>query len=92
MLHSPCRFPFALTQQNVDKLTRVSDDELRRAMGFLFRAMKVAVEPACVATTAALLGPLRHELRGKRVVLLMCGSNIDWDTFERQAIFDDGID
>jgi threonine dehydratase len=54
--------------------------------------MKVAVEPACVATTAALLGPLRHELRGRRVVLLMCGSNIDWDTFERQAIFDDGID
>ena len=85
-------FSFALTQQNVDKLTKVSDDELRRAMGFLFRAMKVAVEPACVATTAALLGPLRHELRGKRVVLLMCGSNIDWDTFERQAIFDDGID
>ena len=84
-------FSFALTQQYVDLLARVSDEELRRTMGFLFRAMRLAVEPACVATTAALLGPLRDQLRGKRVVLVMCGSNIDWDTFERQAIFDDGI-
>ena len=85
-------FSFELIQRNVDRLTLVSDDQLRRTMGFLFRAMKLAVEPACVASTAALLGPLRDEMRGKRVVLVMCGSNIDWDTFERQAIFDDGID
>ena len=84
-------YSFALTQQNVDRLVKVSDDELQRTMGFLFRAMKLAVEPACVASTAALLGPLRDELRSKRVVLVMCGSNIDWDTFEQQAIFDDGI-
>jgi threonine dehydratase len=61
--------------------------QLRHTMGFLFKHMKIAVEPACVASTAALLGPLRKELQGKRVVLVMCGSNIDWDTFERQAIF-----
>lgn len=85
-------YSFDLIQRNVDRLALVSDDELRRTMGFLFRAMKLAVEPACVASTAALLGPLRDELRGKRVVLVMCGSNIDWDTFERQAIFNDGID
>ena len=84
-------YSFALTEKNVDRLAKVSDDELRRTMGFLFRAMKLAVEPACAASTAALLGPLRDELRGKRVVLLMCGSNIDWHTFEQQAIFDDGI-
>jgi len=84
-------YSFALTEKNVDRLAKVSDDELRRTMGFLFRAMKLAVEPACAASTAALLGPLRDELRGKRVVLVMCGSNIDWHTFEQQAIFDDGI-
>jgi threonine dehydratase len=78
-----------LTQENVDRLVLVDDMELRRTMGFLFREMKLAVEPACVASTAALLGPLRDELRGKRVVLVMCGSNIDWDTFEEQVIFDD---
>lgn len=84
-------YSFALTEQNVDDLVLVDDEQLRRSMGFLFRAMKLAVEPACAASTAALLGPLREKLRGKRVVLVMCGSNIDWDTFERQAKFDDDI-
>lgn len=82
-------YSFGLAEQNVDRLALVDDEQLRRSMGFLFRAMKLAVEPACAASTAALLGPLRDELRGKRVVLVMCGSNIDWETFERQAIFDD---
>ena len=68
------------------------DEQLRRTMGFLFRTMKIVVEPACVASTAALLWPLRERLIGKRVALVMCGSNIDWDTFEEQAIFDDGVD
>lgn len=80
-------YSFALTEANVDRLVLVDDMQLRRTMGFLFQAMKIAVEPACAASTAALLGPLRQELEGKRVVLVMCGSNIDWDTFERQAIF-----
>jgi len=82
-------YSFALTEEHVDRLVLVDDAALRRAMGFLFRAMKLAVEPACVASTAALLGPLRDSLAGKRVVLVMCGSNIDWNTFEQQAIFDD---
>lgn len=84
-------YSFALTEAHVDRLVLVDDDQLRRSMGFLFRVMKLAVEPACAASTAALLGPLRDELRNKRVVLVMCGSNIDWRTFEEQAIFDDGI-
>jgi len=84
-------YSFALTERNVDRLALVDDDMLRRCMGFLFQSMKIAVEPACAATTAALLGPLRDELRGKRVVLVMCGSNIDWDTFEKQVIFDASV-
>jgi len=80
-------YSFALTEANVDRLVLVDDMQLRNTMGFLFKTMKIAVEPACVASTAALLGPLRKDLQGKRVVLVMCGSNIDWDTFERQAIF-----
>ena len=85
-------YSFALTRQNVDQLVLVDDTQLKRSMGFLFRAMKFAVEPACAASTAALLWPLRDQLRGQHVVLVMCGSNIDWETFESQAEFDDGID
>jgi threonine dehydratase len=58
-------------------------------MGLLFAAMKIAVEPACAASTAALFGPLRERLRGKTVMLVFCGSNMDWATFQSQAIFED---
>ncbi len=81
-------YSFALCRDNVDDLVRVTDHDMQAAMGFLFREMKIAVEAACAASTAALLGPLRQSLRGKRVVLLMCGSNIDWHTFEKQAHLD----
>ena len=79
-------YSFALCQKNVDQLCTVSDTEIREAMGLLFHRMKVAVEPACAASTAALLGPLREQLRGQRVLLLFCGSNIDWQTFAEQAV------
>jgi threonine dehydratase len=47
----------------------------------LFGQLKLAVEPACAAATAALLGPLREKLQGKRVGVLLCGTNTDPVTF-----------
>lgn len=78
-------YSFALVRDNVDRLCTVTDDELRRAMRLLFSRTNLAVEPACAATTAAACGPLRSELAGKRVVLVFCGSNIDWNTWARDA-------
>lgn len=78
-------YSFELCRQNVDDLVLVSDDEIRHAMGMLFRDMKIAVEPACAATTAALFGPLADRFEGDKVVLVFCGSNIDWETYESQA-------
>lgn len=82
-------YSYALCRANVDRIAIVDDVQLRSAMGLLFRDMKIAVEPACAATTAALLGPLRGSLNGKKVVLLFCGSNIDWATFGRQALLEE---
>jgi threonine dehydratase len=78
-------YSFDLCRRFVSRMVRVSDNELRRAMGLLVRHMHIAVEPACAAATAALLGPLRQSLAGKRVVLVFCGSNIDWATFVRDV-------
>lgn len=83
-------YSFGLCRANVERIELVSDAQLRHAMGVLFNTMKIAVEPACAATTAALLGPLRRELAGQRVVLVFCGSNIDWRTYESQVWFEDG--
>ncbi len=74
-------YSFELTRANVDRLVRVADDALRAAMRDLFRWMKIAVEPACAAATAALLGPLRESSRGKALVIVFCGSNIDWQSW-----------
>ncbi len=46
-------------------------------MRFLLEHARLAVEPAGAAATAALLGPLRERLAGRRVGLIVCGSNID---------------
>ena len=78
-------YSFELCRQNVDELVMVNDDEIRESMGVLFTDLKIAVEPACAASTAALCGPLNGRFAGKKVVLLLCGSNIDWKTFESQA-------
>jgi threonine dehydratase len=80
-------YSFALSRQHVDRLALVDDIQLRQTMGLLFQLMNVAVEPACAASTAALFGPLRERMAGKSVVLVFCGSNIDWITFANQAIF-----
>ena len=81
-------YSFGLCRDNVDQLVRVTDEEIRRAMGFLYKNMQIAVEPACAATSAALLGPLREQLAGKKIVNVFCGSNIDWATWQKQAILD----
>ena len=82
-------YSFELTRRNVDALVQVEDDALSRMMGRLFTDMKIAVEPACAAAAAALLGPLREELAGRSVMLTFCGSNIDWATFSRMVTYDD---
>lgn len=78
-------YSFELGRRYVDEVVVIDDDEMRRGMALLFQSMKLAVEPAGAASTAALCGPLRRQLRGKRVGLLVCGTNIDLDTFYREA-------
>lgn len=76
-------YSFALCRDNVDDLVLIDDDAMRKAMGLLFREMKLAVEPAGAAATAALCGPLRRRLRGKKVGVIVCGTNIDAESFAR---------
>jgi threonine dehydratase len=56
---------------------RVEDAEILDALRALFCTMKLAVEPAAAAALAAVRGPLRNQVRCKRVGIVLCGSNID---------------
>ncbi|HWG10254.1 MAG TPA: threonine/serine dehydratase [Rhodanobacteraceae bacterium] len=79
-------YSFGIARRFVDELARVGDEQMRRAMGLLFADMKLAVEPAGAAATAALCGPLREKLEGRRVGIIICGANIDLPTFAKLAI------
>ena len=76
-------YSYALCRRAIDHLVTVDDADLRAAMRLLFGELKLAVEPACAAATAAVCGPLRTRLAGKRVGVLLCGSNTDMATFAR---------
>lgn len=82
-LGAPMALPYSygLCRRYVDELVLVSDDQLRFAMRLLFDEMKLAIEPAGAAATAALVGPLSGRLSGRRVGVIACGANIDTTTF-----------
>ncbi len=77
------RGAFALVQKYVDGVVIVDDGELVAAMKLMFGDLKLAVEPAGAAAMAALLGPLKHRLAGKRVALVVSGTNIDMRSYAR---------
>jgi threonine dehydratase len=76
-------YSYGLCHRALAVLVTVTDDEMRAAMLLLFEELKLATEPACAAATAAILGPLRERLAGKRVGVLLCGTNTDPATFMR---------
>ena len=82
-MHTPLSFSFV--EQYVDQMVSVTDEQMRAAMRQMFADLKLAVEPACAASLAALQGPLAGTLEGKRVALIACGSNIDLATWHKLA-------
>jgi threonine dehydratase len=67
---------FPLVRQNVDEMATVSDDDLVRAMRFVFERLKLVVEPTGVLGLAAALSG-RVAVRGKRVGVVLSGGNVD---------------
>lgn len=76
-------YTFGICRRLLHGLVKVTDDELVASMRAMFERAKLAVEPAGAAALAALCGPLARELAGRRVGLVVCGSNIDLATFHR---------
>ena len=83
---TPGERTFEIARERVDEVVLVSDEELKVAIRLLFAEMKLAVEPAGAAATAALCGPLRERVRGAKVGVIVCGSNIDAGTYARYVV------
>ena len=76
-------YSFALCRAHLEQVVTVSDDAICSALAVLFHDAKLAVEPAGAAALAGAMGPLREQLRGLRVALIVCGANIDSAGFGR---------
>ena len=76
-------YSFGLCRRFVDEIVRIEDGAMIEAMRLQLDGLKLMAEPAGAAAMAALLGPLRERLAGKRVGAIVCGSNIDLASFTR---------
>jgi len=73
----PETITFAIIQQYVDRIVTVSEHDLRVAVAGLVEHEHLVTEGAGAAATAALLGNRIDDVRDRRVVVIVSGSNID---------------
>lgn len=67
---------FPLIRQHVHDMVTVPDEEILRAMRFIWERMKLVVEPTgALGLAAALCG--RVDVRGKRAGVVVSGGNVD---------------
>jgi threonine dehydratase len=69
-----------LTQRHVDAAHLLGDAAIRAAQLALWKEMRLAVEPAAALPLAALATGAVAPRRGERVLLVICGANVDLAT------------
>ena len=78
--HTPGKLTFAINHRLLARGLAVSDAEVRSAMRFAFRHLKLVVEPGgAVALAAVLAGKV--ETNGKTIVVVISGGNVDLDLY-----------
>jgi threonine dehydratase len=80
MASIPGEITFAINSRLLTKGITASDAEVGLAIGFAFRELKLVVEPGGAVGLAALLAG-RIDARGKNVVIVLSGGNVDADLF-----------
>ena len=76
-------FSYSVCKKFVDEFVTVTDNQICAGLSLLQEEGKLAVEPAAGAVLAGAIWPLRKKLTGKRIGLVICGANIDAQTYER---------
>src|SRR5438445_3204203 len=82
MASIPGEITFAINRRLLAQGVTASDAEVGTAVGFAFRELKLVVEPGGAVGLAALLAG-RIDARGKHVVIVLSGGNVDADLFAR---------
>ena len=74
---------FDVCRRVVDRVVTVDEPQIAQAVVRLLEREKIVVEGAAATPLAAVTGPLRDEVAGKKVVLCLCGGNIDVTVISR---------
>src|SRR4030088_1574127 len=82
MASIPGELTFAINSRLLAQGITASDAEVAAAVGFAFRELKLVVEPGGAVGLAALLAG-RIDGRGKNVVIVLSGGNVDADLFAK---------
>ncbi len=82
MASIPGEMTFAINSRLLAQGITASDAEVAAAVGFAFRELKLVVEPGGAVDLAALLAG-RIDGRGKNVVIVLSGGNVDADLFAK---------
>ena len=80
---------FALARNRVDRIVRVGENWIALAILRMVELEKSVVEGAAATPLAAMMAGLLPELRGRKVVLVTCGGNIDPAVLSR--VIDQGL-
>lgn len=80
MSSPPGEITFEINRRLLTGALTVSDEEVREAVRFAFRNLKLVVEPGGAASLAAVLAG-KIETRGKVTVAILSGGNTDAETF-----------
>jgi len=78
----PGEITFAINSRLLTKGVTASDAEVGTAVDFAFRELKLVVEPGGAVGLAALLAG-RIDARGKNVVIVLSGGNVDADLYAK---------
>ena len=82
MSNTPGNITFAINRKLIGDGITASDEEVARAVAFAFRELKLVVEPGGAIGLAALLAG-RVDVKGKVVVAVLSGGNVDPELFSR---------
>jgi threonine dehydratase len=82
MTQTPGEWTFPITSKLIGDGVSASDAEVGRAVAFAYRELKLVVEPGGAIGLAALLAG-KVEVKGKVVVAVLSGGNVDTDLFNR---------
>ena len=82
MAMMPGELTFAVNSKLLAGGVSATDDEVSRAMAFAFRDLKLVVEPGGAVALAALMSG-KLDARGKIVVIVLSGGNVDAKLFAK---------